>query len=337
MPARRTSAARVRAGCAGLIAAVLAGVAAGCGSAGNGDGGGGGSGWQPNQGVTIVVPYAPGGGSDVFGRALAKGIESARSDVTVTVENRSGGSGTVGYSHFFTQQGNPHYLLPSETAGVVLPFTTEVPWTWQDFTPIMQIAEDAIMVVVAADSPYENLQDVLEASEDGETPRIGLSGSTGPDAIVTRQWEQQAGTQFRHVAFGSGGEIVAALLGGDIDMGMLNPSEVIGQIEAGKVRGLAVFASERYERAPLSEVPTSTEQGVDVTFAQYRGVFAPGGLSDPQIDYWVETVRAWTQTDAYRQGYIQENYLRPVQRPHEEFVSYLEDYEKQVQSALDQQ
>lgn len=334
---RWTRKARVRRGCAGLVGGVLVGVVAGCGSVGGGGGDASGSGWEPSQDVTIVVPYAPGGGSDVFGRALAKGIESARSGVNVTVENRPGGSGTVGYSHFYTQQGNPHYLLPSETAGVVLPFTTEVPWTWQDFTPIMQIAEDAIMVVVAADSPYQNLQNVMDAAEQGESPRIGLSGSTGPDAIVTRQWEQQAGTEFRHVAFGSGGEIVAALLGGDIDMGMLNPSEAIGQIEGDKLRGLAVFAAERYERAPLSEVPTGTEQGVDVTFAQYRGVFAPGDLSEAQIAYWVDSVTAWTRTDAYREGYIQENHLKPVQRKHEKFVSYLEDYETQVESALDQQ
>lgn len=334
---RYTRKARTRAGCAALVAGVLGAVVAGCGSAGSGGGGGGasGSGWEPTQTVTITVPYAPGGGSDVFGRALAKGIEQTQDGVNVKVVNKPGGSGTVGYSEFFTQKGNPHYLLPSETAGVVLPFTTEVPWTWKDFTPIMQIAEDAIMLVVAADSPLQNLDDIKQAAQDKQL-RIGTSGATGPDSIVAKLWERQADMKFRHVAFGSGGEIVASLLGGDIDMGMLNPSEAIGQIEAGKLRGVTVFAEERYERAPLNEVPTAKEQGVDVTFAQYRGVFAPGGLSQAEIDYWVQAVTAWTKTKGYKQGYIDKNFLKPVQRKHKEFVSYLENYEKQVQSVIEQ-
>lgn len=327
--------ARLRTGYAALAAGVLAATIGGCG--GGGGGGASGSGWEPTQGVTITVPYAPGGGSDVFGRALAQGIEQTRPDVDVKVENRPGGSGTVGYSHFFTQQGDAHYLLPAETAAVVLPLTTQVPWTWSDFTPIMQVAEDVAMLVVPADSPYKNLGDVMKAAKQGKNLRIALSGETGMDAIVTKLWERKEGVRFRHVAFGSGGEIVTALLGGDVEMGMLNPSEVIGQVEAGKVRGIAVFAEQRYERAPLNSVPTAKEQGVDVTFTQYRGVFAPGGLDDAEIEYWVETVTAWTKTKGYKKGYIEQNFLKPVQRKHDEFVSYLKTYEKQVKSVIGQQ
>ena len=333
---RRTGKTRARASGAALTTCLLVAVAAGCGGAG-GSSASSGSGWQPNRGVTIVVPYAPGGGSDVFGRALGQGIEETRSDVNVKVVNKAGGSGTVGYSFFYSQRGDAHYLLPSETAAVVLPLTTEVPWTWSDFTPIMQIAEDAIMLVVPADSPYKSLQDINQAAKQGKKLRISTSGATGVDTIVTNLWEREAGVSFRKVAFGSGGEIVAALLGGAVEMGMLNLSEVIGQVKAGKLRPIAVFAEDRYERPPLGDVPTAKEQGVDVTFTQYRGVFAPPGLDDDEISYWVETVTAWTKTEGYKQGYIEANFLKPVQRKHEEFISYLKDYEQTVKSVLEQQ
>lgn len=317
----------------GLAVALVAGLAA-CGGGGGGtDAAAGGGDWQPQRPVTIVVPFAPGGGSDVFGRALAAGIEEARPDVDVKVENRPGGSGAIGYSFVLSKQGDPHYLIPSETAGVALPITTETPWTWQDFTPVMQIAEDATLMVVRNDAPYEDLQDVISALKDGEQLRVGLAGATGLDSIVTGLMEQDQGVKYRRVTFDSGGEIVNALLGGDIDTAMLNPSEVMGQLEAGDMRAVAVFAEERYEGEPLADIPTGKEQGVDVSFTQYRGVFAAGDISDAEIAYWEEAVSAWMESDSY-QKYIDDNFLRPVQRPNEEFVSYLEDYEKQLQSVL---
>lgn len=317
-------------------ATALALAAAGCAGTATesgGDGGGGGGSWEPRRAVTIVVPFAPGGGSDVFGRALAAGIEEGRGDLNVNVENRPGGSGAIGYSFVLGKQGDPHYLIPSETAGVALPITTDTPWQWNDFTPVMQVAEDVTLMVVREDAPYQELQDVIGALQGGEQVRMGLAGATGLDAVVTGLMEQDQDVTYRRVTFDSGGEIVNALLGGDIDTAMLNPSEVIGQIEAGEMRAVAVFADSRYENAPLDEVPTAEEQGVDVSFTQYRGVFAAGGIRDAEIAYWEETVRQWTQSDSY-QTYIDDNFLRPVQRPHQEFVTYLEGYEEELRSVL---
>ncbi|MQA85995.1 MAG: tripartite tricarboxylate transporter substrate binding protein [Streptosporangiales bacterium] len=328
---RRASTKRPGAAPAWALAVALAAGLTGCG--GSTAGGGSGDAWEPERPVTIVVPFAPGGGSDVFGRALAKGIEEARPDIDVKVENRPGGSGAIGYSFLLSKQADPHYLIPSETAGVALPVTTDTPWTWSDFTPVMQIAEDVTLMVVPKDSPYQELQDVVGALKKGGQVRVGLAGATGLDAIVTGLMEQDQGVKYRRVTFDSGGEIVNALIGGDIDTAMLNPSEVIGQIKAGEVRPVAVFADSRYEDAPLDEVPTAEEQGVNVSFTQYRGVFAAGDITDAESAYWEETVRKWTQSPSYSK-YLDDNFLRPVKRPHDEFVTYLKAYEKQLQGVL---
>lgn len=307
---------------------------AGCGQAAQG-GDSGGSGWEPTQDVVMVVPFEPGGGSDVLGRAMASGIEGVRPEVNISVENRAGGSGAVGYSYLLEQQGDPHFLLASETSGVALPITTEVPFDWTDFTPIAQIAEDATLLVVRQDAPYQSLSEVIEASRE-ERVTVAVTGATGLDTIVTSLMEQEFDVQFERVVFQSGGEIVAALLGGDVDIAMLNPSEVIGQLEAGEMRALVVFADERYESGMLADLPTVQEEmGADIAFTQYRGAFAPGGITDEQRAYWSEVLVAWTETDDYRE-YIDSNYLIPVKRTGQAFEEYLREYEATLEGILDE-
>ncbi|MGH3666608.1 MAG: tripartite tricarboxylate transporter substrate binding protein, partial [Egibacteraceae bacterium] len=272
------------------------------------------------------------GGSDILGRAMGEGIEEVRDGVTVTVENRAGGSGVSGYSFLLQQQGDPHFLLPSETAGVALPITVETPFEWSDFTQVAMIAEDATLGVVRDDSEWQDVPAVIEAAEGGQV-RVGITGATSLDSVVTSLIERDQDVEFDRVVFDSGGELVAALLGGDIDFAMLNPSEVIGQLEAGDMRALAVFAEERYPEGELSDLPTATEQGVDVSFTQYRGAFAAGGLTDDQAAYWEQTFLDWTETESYDE-YVETNYLVPMVLDGDEFVDYLTEYQTTLEEVL---
>lgn len=318
----------------GLLSAVLltaATAAAACGG-GESGGGGGGAAFEPSRNVTMVVPYEAGGGSDVLGRTMASGLEDARKGVNIAVENRAGAGGAVGYSYLLEQAGNPHTLMASETAAVALPITTEAPFKWQDFTAIGMIAEDATLIVVPQDSPYKELADVIEGAK-SEQVTVALSGATGLDAIVTNLMEKDQGVKFERVVFESGGEIVNAVLGGDADTAMLNPSEVIGQLRANKMRALAVFADQKYKGGRLADLPTAKEEGVDVSFTQYRGLLGTGGIKEPERKYWTDALTAWTEAPSYDK-YIEDNYLIPIVRTGPEFESYLKEYEKQVQTAI---
>jgi putative tricarboxylic transport membrane protein len=283
----------------------------------------------------MIVPFEPGGGSDILGRAMAAGLEEVREGVNITVENRAGGSGAVGYSYLLEQRGDPHFLLASETTAVALPITTETPWEWEDFTPVAQIAEDATLLIVAKDSGFRSLQDVIDAARERRVT-VGVAGATGLDTIVMGLVEEETGVDFERVVFQSGGEIVAAMLGGEIDIASLNPSEVIGQIKAGDLRPLAVFAQKRYEGGILADVPTAKEEGIDVSFTQYRGLFAAGGIEPAARRYWEEAIVDWTDTDSYDK-YIKDNYLISVIRTGQEFEDYLKEYERQVRQVLGKQ
>lgn len=320
----------LRAGGGAFFGACVLGVA-GCGQSG----GGGDSGFEPSQNVVMIVPFEAGGGSDILGRAMAAGMELVREGVNITVENRPSGSGAVGYSYLLEQQGDPHFLLASETSAVALPITTETPWTWEDFTPVAQIAEDATLLVVPQDSDFQSLQDVLDAAKQNRLT-VGVAGATGLDTIVFSLVEEQENVEFERVVFESGGEIINAMLGGDIDLASLNPGEVIGQIESGDLKALVVFADEPYEGEPLAGIPTAKEEGVDVSFTQYRGAFAPGGIQPEARKYWADALVAWTDTENY-QKYIEDNYLISVVRTGQEFENYLQDYEKTLREVLGDQ
>jgi len=290
----------------------------GCSSAG-GDTAASGE-FAPNGDVRMVVPFSAGGGSDTSGRAIASGLE-AGTGVNISVENREGGSGAVGYSYFLSQNGKDNYLLAAETAMLALPLTQDVQFTYESFTPIMKLGDDFTLMVVPADSDYETCSDVVDEAKDNRVV-AAVSGATSLDEIVFTLVETDQDVEFDRVPFESGSEVLAALLGGKVDVASLNPSEVLGQLESGDLKALCAFADERYEFEALADIPTATEQGIDVSFAQFRGFIAPGEISDDAKEYWIEAGKAFAETDDY-ETYINDNLLQPNAVYGDEFVDYL--------------
>lgn len=290
--------------------------------------------FKPQGAVTMIVPFAPGGGSDLMGRSMAAGITAVREGVQVQVENRPGGNGVLGYTRLKQSKGNPQILLASETAAVALPLLIDPPpFHWTDFTPIAQIAGDSQLLVVSEKSPYKTLAD-FEAAAKARKLKVGLTSTTSSDAIVAGLLSRALGASFQPVVLESGPNSVARLLNGDIDFTILNPSETIGQMKAKLLRPLAAFSDERYQApSPLADVPTAKEQGIDVSFAQYRGLFAAGGITPEQADYWADALEDWTKTKAYK-DYISQNNLFPQFRRGDEFKTYVKRTEATLKEVL---
>ncbi|MDV6318515.1 tripartite tricarboxylate transporter substrate binding protein [Chromohalobacter sp. HP20-39] len=283
------------------------------------------SSWSPSQQVSMVVPFKPGGGSDIFGRAATSGIEEVRSDIDISVQNIVGGSGAVGYSTLLQRKGNPHYLLASETgAAIILPIMNDVPYSWDKLTPIAEAAEDHTMIIVANNSPYKSISDLVDAAKEGQV-NIAISGKGSPASLAFKLIEKDQDVSFNRVVFESGSANNAALLGGDVAAAGANPGEAIELIKAGKVRALTIFKEERFQREPLSDVPTIAEAGIDVDVTptlQFRGILAAPGLSEAQQTYWENAIKAWSKTEGYK-NYIDNNYLTPKVRTGDEFADFL--------------
>ena len=287
-------------------------------------------GFQPSD-VRMVVPFAAGGGSDTSGRAIASALEET-TGATITVENREGGSGAVGYSYFLSQEGNGDYLLASETALLALPLTTEVDFDYTTFTPIMKLGDDFTLMVVPADSEFETCTDVVDAARsDGVVAAV--SGAVSLDEVVFTLIEQDQDVEFNRVPFEGGSEVIAGLLGGQVEVGSLNPSEVLGQLESGDLRALCALSDERYEYEELADIPTAIEQGIDVSFAQFRGFIAPGGITDEAREYWIAAANEFASSDAYT-TYIEENLMQANALYADEFVDYLEQNSADLEAVV---
>lgn len=299
---------------------------------GSGGGSGSGEAWAPSGDVTMVVPFKAGGGSDLSGRAMGSGLEKAVPGLTVKVENRDGGSGAVGYSYFMSKKGDPNYVLATETALLALPLTQKVEFSHKTFTPIMKVGEDFTLAVVPKDSPWTTCADLVEAGKSGRVV-TGISGRTGLDNIVFTLTEQATGTKFDRVPFESGSELLAALLGGQVQVASLNPGEIIGQLESGDVKPLCAFADQRYTYEELKDIPTAKEQGIDVSFAQFRGLLAPGEISEEEKAGWIEAGKKFAESPEYS-SYIEENYMQPTQLYGEEFSAYLAENSTELEKVV---
>ncbi len=314
-------------------------VLSACGNTNAGGGGGGGDGedgaFEPTGNVRMIVPFAAGGGSDIAGRATAAGFEDV-SGVTITVENIEGGSSAVGYSNFLGENGNPNVLLATETALIAVPITQDVEYTYEDFTPIMMLGQDFTLLVVKDDSPLQTCADLVEKAESERTV-IGISGATGLDNLVFSLLENETGVELDRVPFESGAELLTALLGGQVEVISTNPGEVAGQIEAGDVRPLCAASEERYDYDLLADVETAAEQGIDgIAVAQFRGVLAPGGITDAERDYWIGVGQDFAESEAYT-TYIEDNMMQPNTAYGDDFTAVLAENDETVGSILEDQ
>ena len=302
-----------------MAVAAVAGVCAGCGGGSGSDDAAGAD--RPVGPVTMVVPFAAGGGSDIAGRAVADGLVSVTPGLNISVDNREGGQGAVGYSYLLGKTGSPQYLLATETSLLSLPASVEVAFSHRSFTPIMKIGEDFTLLVARPDSPITSCADAVEQARHRRV-LAAISGAMGPDAVVFSQIRAKTGADLDTVPYEGGGESMAAVLGGQVELASLNPSEVIGQLRAGELKALCVFADQRYTYPELADIPTSVEQGVGVVFAQFRGVIAPGELNPRAREFWVRAARRFAESPAYRE-YVASEFLQARPAFGAEFGAYL--------------
>ncbi|MGC5617697.1 Bug family tripartite tricarboxylate transporter substrate binding protein [Georgenia sp. Z1491] len=287
--------------------------------------------WSPEQDVSFIVPANAGGGQDIFARSMADSFSQTDDDVTVVVENRPGGSSATGSSYVQQQEGDPHFLLTATISTLSLPITTDVSYTWESFTPIAMVGTDVSIAVVRADSGWDSLEGVID---DSSEVRAGVAGQDGPDSVTLDVLIGETGSEFDRVVFQSGAEIVTAILAGNIEMAVVNPNEVAGQLESGDLVAVAVFADERYpEDSALGDIPTAVEQGYDVSVSQLRGVLAPAGITEEQRAYWEDMVEAYTESEAY-DSYIESSLLQPEFLTGDEFESYLGEQVELLEGVL---
>jgi len=290
----------------------------------------------PAKTVEVVVPYAPGGGTDNLVRMIT-GImdENKLSPVPLNVNNRAGGSGAVGYSYLINKKGDSHVVAGATPVIVSGKIEGRLPGNHRDaMTILMIVAIDELMLSVRSESPYKTIDEFVQgarAKPGGLT--VGGTAVKSEDHIFTYLFEQAAKVKVKYVPFNSGGEVTAALMGGHIDAGVMNPNEIQAQIDAKRARNLAVAAKKRL--ADMPEVPTFAEKGIPFYWEQMRGMVGPAKMAPEAVKWWEDALRKVTATKKWQEDYIKRNLLTPTAWTGEEANKYLDSLNSKYQQALD--
>ncbi|UQS23639.1 tripartite tricarboxylate transporter substrate binding protein [Amycolatopsis thermalba] len=287
------------------------------------------------RGLRMMVPNSPGGGYDITARTAVKAIEDAGLNGNVEVFNLPGAGGTVGLGRLVNERGNGKLAMSMGLGVVGSVYTNKSPSSLQDTTAIAKLTEEADIVVVSKDSPYQTIQQLVEAwrADPGSVPVGGGSAPGGPDHLAPMLMAQAAGippSRVNYIPFDGGGELMASVLGGKVGFGVSGIGETRDQIASGALRALAVTSP---QRVPGIDAPTLKESGVDVSFTNWRGIVAPPGLSDSDKDRLIGLFTRLQDTPQWRDA-LQRNGWTPAFQPGDDFAAFLKAENDRVAAVL---
>ncbi|MDQ2079305.1 tripartite tricarboxylate transporter substrate binding protein [Xanthobacteraceae bacterium Astr-EGSB] len=234
----------------------------------------------PTKEVQILIPYAPGGATDLVFRALAASSQKYLGQAVVVV-NRAGGGGAVGFNEGAQAKPDGYTLTTAVTPLAILPHQVKTTFSYQNFAPIINVVQDPAMLQVQAAAPWKTTKEFVDyARQNPNTITVGNSGAGGGVHLIAAAFEHAIGAKFNHIPFAGGGPSVTALLGGHVNAVSVSPPEGIAHVKAGKLKIIALFSDKRM--ADFPDVPTVREQGIDFSMSQWRGLAAPKG-TPPEI------------------------------------------------------
>jgi putative tricarboxylic transport membrane protein len=265
-------------------------------------------GFEPTKPVEVVVHTGPGGGSDIFARAIAEMLQKEKLvPQRLQVVNKSGGGSAVAMSYLAEKKGDTQTIGFFTGIWVTNPLTTkEATVTIKDLTPIVRLVLEPAVVAVKADSPYKTMKDFIEAAKKNPGQLRQSGGSvTSRDNLERLVIEKATGAKWVFVSFPGGGERIANLLGGHVQMMVMEPQEAGEHIKAGSLRVIAALTEKRLPSFP--NVPTIKEQGIDVPIIpQARGVVAPPGVGNDVVQYWEGVFSRFVKTPSWKK-YLSDN------------------------------
>jgi tripartite-type tricarboxylate transporter receptor subunit TctC len=238
----------------------------------------------PQQPIHMIVPFGPGGGSDIIGRILADALET-RLGKPVIVENKPGAGGIIG-NELIAKATPDGYTLGIMTAGQIIASVArkEMPYDTATLSPVAQVASASLLIAARSDFAANNVKELVAAAKAAPGKIIFASpGFTATQHFAGELLMQTAGMDLLDVSFRSSPEAINAVLGKHADFLIETVSAVLGQIQSGSMKALAVTGKDRFPAVP--DVPAAIESGVlpgyDVT--TWYGVFGPPGLPAPIV------------------------------------------------------
>ena len=291
--------------------------------------------FKPTRPIEMIVHTAPGGGADILARHIAQLVDREKlAPVRIQVNNKAGGNGVTAMNYVVEKKGDNHAVAIFTGNWTTNPLTqAEAVNTVKEMTPIARLVLEPAVVAVKADSPYKTLADFVAAAK--KTPgQLKQSGGsiTARDNVVRQLLMKNSGANWAYISFPGGGERLAALLGGHVQMMVLEPQEAGEHIKAGSMRVIAQVAETRLSGFP--NVPTLKEAGFDVpNVPQVRGVIAPPGMSPDAVVFYEDLFMRVSQSPAWKK-YLEENQFQDGFQKSAELSKFLDQYTTMMRGIL---
>jgi tripartite-type tricarboxylate transporter receptor subunit TctC len=255
----------------------------------------------PSKPVHILVPYAPGGGVDILARTLGD-VVSRQWSQTVVVENRPGAGGLVASQALVTSAPDGYTLIVVASGHATNPFLyPKIPYdTFADFTPISLLASSPNILLVRADSPFKTLGDVIaQARAKPGSLSFGHAGTGTSTHLAGELLKNIARIDINAIPYKGGAPAINDLLGGQIPMSFNNGPESVGQIDAGRVRALAVTTASRASFLPNVPSMAETVPGYDTEV--WWGLLGPAGMPRDLVEKLSHDFVAALNTEAVKE------------------------------------
>src|SRR6266496_2987705 len=239
----------------------------------------------PQRPVRMIVPFGPGGGADIIGRIVAQALQDKLGQ-PVVIENRPGAAGTLG-NEAVARADKDGYTLGIMTAGQIIAAVMNKSLRYDTLTafdPVAQVATAGLIIVTRPDFPADDVKQLVAAAKANPGKLSFASPGFGATQHFTGElFRQTADIDILHVPFRTSPEAISAVLGKQVDVLFDTVSAVLGQVQSGQLKALAVTGKDRFPAVP--EVPAAIESGVlpgyDVT--TWYGVFGPPGMPAPIV------------------------------------------------------
>ncbi|KEA63148.1 Tricarboxylate transport protein TctC [Marinobacterium lacunae] len=293
--------------------------------------------FEPAKSAECIAPANPGGGWDFTCRSVGKILSDLHYiDGNVQTVNMPGAGGGVAYAHTVSKrEGDTALLVAASTATTTrLAQGQFVGMNADQVRWVGALGADYGVIAVAKDSPYKNLNELMEAlKNDPQSVKFGGGSAAGGwDHLKVLIAAKAAGVgnlpKIKYLAFNGGGEAITQVVGGHIQGFTGDVSEVLGFVESGDLRVLAVLSDERLP-GQYADMPTAKEQGIEAIAPNWRGFYLPAGVPDDAFDWWTKTIDGVYESDNWKQV-MQQNGLMPFHKSGPDFTAFVQQQVKDI-------
>jgi tripartite-type tricarboxylate transporter receptor subunit TctC len=266
--------------------------------------------FEPKRPIEFVVTAGPGGGTDIFARTIQAIITKYKLiDAPIVVVNKGGAGGAEGFAYTAAAKGDPYKLAFGTNNAYLLPVRAKVPYKADDLTPVAALASDEFILWVNGKSDIKTAANFI-AKAKAEPGQLKVAGSQSKDVdqILTSMIGEATGAKIGYVPFKSGGEAAVQLAGDHVAANVNNPSENLGQWQAGMVKPLCVFKAKRLDGKEKvagdmgwGDIPTCKDSGIPIdNYSMPRTVWLPAGEEPDVVEFYAGVLKKVSETPEWQ-------------------------------------